>query len=242
MFIVYQIRSIEHVTQHFPDLACPLGKQGGVTIVVMQRYVAWIGPMMPSAKYGIAFCDDGEKIPSSKWTPEIRQQYKALKAGTRTPLRLWRGMIVLLSIIAVGIIWGVIATHFRKKNEQVSAEYLAHPQAGDIFYASTGGTLVIDGNSAQQSGQVFALFKVQKVDGDSIFLLQGNARRVSTPDHYINEYESGFWNKLEDETSSYSTVPIIVSHHSILQYNNFLTLPRNPKESPGRVSKVLRHN
>jgi hypothetical protein len=241
MFIVYQIRSVEHTRKHYPGLACPLANGGdGVTIAVLQRYVWFVGPMMPSLKFGIAFCDNGEKIPTSKWTPEITAKYKELKATTKTPLRMWRGMIVIPAFILVLAGFAQIAKHTKSNNDKALAAFVASPEPGDIFYANTGGTLVRNENSATTTNDVYALFKVVKINGDSIFLLRGNASRVSTAEKPINPYTSGFWSDLKKETTDFSTTPEIISLQSLKQYQFFSALPRKTDDSPGRISKIDR--
>ncbi|MBS0027139.1 hypothetical protein ACTJJ0_11420 [Chitinophaga sp. 22321] len=242
MFIIYQIRSLEHTRKHYPGLACPLANGGGngVTIVVLQRYVWWLGPMMPSMKYGVAFCDNGDKIPVAKWTPEITAKYKELKATTKTPLRLWRGMIVIPAIFLVLVLVAQIAKRTKANDDKEFTEYVNHPQAGDIFYANTGGTLVRSENSATTTNDVYALFKVIKIDGDSIFLAQGNASRVGTAEKPINEYKSGFWDDLKKETTGFSAIPVIISFQRLIQYRFFSVLPPQTDNSPGRISKIVR--
>ena len=242
MFIIYQIRSLEHTRKHYPGLACPLANGGGdgVTIVVLQRYVWWLGPMMPSMKYGVAFCDNGDKIPVAKWTPEITAKYKELKATTKTPLRLWRGMIVIPAFILVLALVAQIAIRTRASDDKELTEHVNNPQPGDIFYANTGGTLVRNENSATTTNDVYGLFKVIKIDGDSIYLAPGNASRVGTAEQPINPYTSGFWSKLKKETTSYSTTPVIISFKSLTQYRYFFALPHQTDESPGRVFEIVR--
>ena len=242
MFIVYQIRSVEHTRKHYPGLACPLPNSsgGGVTIVVLQRYVWFVGPMMPSLKYGVAFCDNGEKIPAAKWTPDITAKYKELKATTKTPLRLWRGMIVIPAFILVLAVVAQVAKHRKSTSDKELAAYIADPQPGDIFYASTGGKLVRSENSATTTNSVYALFKVMKVEGDNVVLVQGNAKRVSTPDHFINEYTSGFWSDLKDETTAFGETPVTISLQSLKKYNYFYIVPHQEDDSPGRISKIVR--
>lgn len=242
MLIVYQIRSVEHTRKHYPGLACPAANGGGegVTIAVLQRYVWFIGPMMPSLKYGVAFCDNGARIPAAKWTPEITAKYKELKATTKTPLRMWRGMMVIPGFILVLALFAQIARHKKAGEDKELAAYKADPQPGDIIYASTGGTLVRNENSATTTNSVYALFKVVKINGDSIFLVQGNASRVSTAENPINEYKSGFWSDLKKETTDYSTTPVVISHQSVVQYGFYSALPRGTDDSPGKISKIVR--
>lgn len=242
MFIVYQIRSVEHTRKHYPGLACPQANGGGegVTIAVLQRYIWFVGPMMPSLKYGVAFCDNGEKIPAAKWTPEITAKYKELKATTKTPLRMWRGLIVIPSFILVLAVVAQFTKNMKSNSDKELAAYVADPHPGDIFYASTGGTLVRSENSATTTNNVYALFKVIKIDGDNIVLAQGNANRVSTPDHFINEYTSGFWSDLKKETTSFSDTPITISMQSLKKYNFFYKVPHQEDDSPGRISKIVR--
>jgi hypothetical protein len=242
MFIVYQIRSLEHTRQHYPELACPQANGGGqgVTIVVLQRYVWFVGPMMPSLKYGVAFCDNGERIPAAKWTPDITAKYKALKATTKTPLRLWRGMIVIPAFILVLAVVAQFTKNMKASSDKELAAYIADPHPGDIFYASTGGTLVRNENSATTTNNVYALFKVIKIDGDNIFVAQGNANRVSTPEHFINEYTSGFWSDLKKETTAFSDTPITISLQSLKKYSFFAIVPHKEDDSPGRISKIVR--
>ncbi|MBO9728375.1 MAG: hypothetical protein J7623_07020 [Chitinophaga sp.] len=242
MIIVYQIRSMEHTRKHYPDLACPAANGGGtgVTIAVLQRYLWFFGPMMPTLKFGVAFCDNGERIPASKWTPEITAKYKELKAGTRTPLRLWRGMIVIPSFILVLALFARIAKFKKDRSDKEVAGYVADPKPGDIYYANNGGTLVIDGNSATSTNDVYALYKVKDIQGDSIFVIPGNASRIGTAEKPVNPYTSGFWEDLEKETTTFNATPVIISLKSLHQYNYFFMLPRDAQSSPGRVYNVTR--
>lgn len=242
MIIVYQIRSMEHTRKHYPDLACPAANGGGtgVTVAVLQRYIWFVGPMMPSLKYGVAFCDNGERIPASKWTPEITAKYKELKAGTRTPLRLWRGLIVIPSFILVLALFARITKFKKDRGDKEVAALVADPKVGDIFYANNGGRLVVDGNSARATDDVYALFKVTNISGDSIYVVPGNASRTGTADKPINPYTSGFWEDLEKETNTYSAAPVIISLKSLHQYQYFFRLPREAQSSPGRVYNIVR--
>jgi hypothetical protein len=193
---------------------------------------------MPSFKYGMAISDDGTKI--AKWSPEMWAKYKELKAETKTPLRLWTGSCVIVSLFAMLYIAGLISTHFRNEKAQIVADYFAHPQVGDILYGSMGGKTIIDNNTASETGQVYALFKIQKINGDSIFLFKGNVQEVNTPEHPVNEYASGFWEKLRDQTSTYKRDPIIISHKEILYDKRFSILPKNENVNFGKVYNILR--
>jgi hypothetical protein len=188
----------------------------------------------------MAYCDNRELIPASKWTKEIVARYKELKATTKTPLRLWRGMIVIPCIIAVIAMLGMIQKHWSASNEKTMTEYLEHPKVGDIYYASTGGTMVRTTTAAYATNDVYALFKVIKINDDSVFVVQGNATRVSTPEQPVNQYTSGFWDKLETATTSYNVTSMIISHQNMIQYKYFYLLPRNPDGMPGRITKVER--
>ncbi|HVI47879.1 MAG TPA: hypothetical protein VM802_23625 [Chitinophaga sp.] len=246
MIIIYQIRTLDHKTEHCPDVTCPLCKEkGGIHIHVSQRYIWWFGPMVPSAKIGEAWCDRCDKrIPNLKWNKELSQRFKAIKSSIKTPLRLWRGLIVIASLFVVGYIAGVILTAKRTASKQAFEErmtkYVTSPQPGDIIYGNTGGTLIRTASYATTTNQVYALFKVVKVDGDSIFVVQGNASRIGTAEKPVFDFKDGFWEDLEKETTGYGTQPIIISRNSMITYRYFFELPRTENSSPGKISDIKR--
>ncbi|NLR59177.1 hypothetical protein HGH93_13765 [Chitinophaga polysaccharea] len=242
MFIIYEIRTQEHKTVAHPEVTCPLcQQQGGVHIAIRQRYIWWLGPICPTRKFGIAWCERcDEKIPNVKWSKPLEQAYRNDRSSVKTPLRLWRGMLVIGGLLATLSVVAMVKTKIRAVDTSAQTEYFAHPQVGDIYYAHTGGELKVEGNSASSVNEVYALFKVVKVDGDSVFVVQGNGSRVSTAGNIINEYTSGFWDDIEKETTAYSAYPIIISHQSMIQYRFFTPLPRLKDATPGAIKQIKR--
>ncbi|WP_129718226.1 hypothetical protein [Pedobacter sp. SYP-B3415] len=247
MIFIYQIRSLEHKTEACPDLMCPMcSQQGGVHITVRQRYVWWLGPMLPSGKYGIAWCERcGDRILGVKWSPELTRRYKEIRSTTKTPLRLWRGMIVIFSLFAAIVLAALFfgSRHQAKAaaDEKEKQEYITNPAPGDIYRANNGGRMYkIDETSATTVDNIYALYKVVRVSGDSVFVVQGNAQRVGTAENPVNPYIDGFWDELEKETTAFGSKEIAISHASMIKYGYFSRLIKEEGDTPGTISSIVR--
>lgn len=197
MFYYYQIRNHHYKTEKLPLILCPLCRTaGGMNMSIQQKYYWMIGPMSPSAKYAIAWCEHcGNYIPKVKWTDEMDAFYVNLKRDLTTPRRLYRGLWVmpLLIITFIGIIFLVInLTDSRQKSNAVAVkEAILHPHPGDIFQVihSGGGTAT------------YTYFKVDHSDGDDLYLLPSS---VQKPD-------MNGWDDVPTEKGAYTGQPLLVS-------------------------------
>ncbi|GAA0557424.1 hypothetical protein [Chitinophaga japonensis] len=167
MIIFYQIRHHHHKTLACPGVTCPLCRQpGGVSLAIYQRYVWFLGPVFPGAKYGLAGCDHcGQGIPNVKWPAALVQTYKTEKAGLKAPARLWRGALVFPLLIGALII-GTTVLHFRstsrqRQQEASIKEYVAHPQPGDVYQVLLPG----------KDGQLYHTYaRYARISGDTFFV------------------------------------------------------------------------
>ena len=139
MILIYQVRHYKHTEAPCPSITCPVCKQaGGVSLAVYQKYVWMLGPIMPSAKYGLAGCIRcGEPIPNVRWTADMETAFRRLKAPLKTPRRLWRGMTALLIIIVALLGTGVVLFQQKRNDfrtrQKLKAEMASAPKAGDIY-------------------------------------------------------------------------------------------------------------
>ncbi|PST84650.1 hypothetical protein C7T94_00505 [Pedobacter yulinensis] len=204
--------------------------------------------MCPSGKFGIAWCERcGDRILGVKWDRSLRERYKSIRSTTSTPLRLWRGMIVIPAFFLLVIL---AVTYFGKRheaqraaNEQQKEALLAAPLPGDIYRAHDGGQMVkINENSAAASNDVYALYKVVGRSGDSVFVVAGNATRISTAEKPINPYTDGFWEEIEKETTAFNGKPIAISHQSMVKYGYFSRLMKSKDDMPGSIMSATRNH
>lgn len=197
MFYYYQIRNHHYKTEHLPLLLCPLCRTaGGMNMSIQQKYYWMIGPMSPSSKYAIAWCEHcGNYIPKVKWTDEMDAFYVKLKKGLITPRRLYRGLWVMPLVIAafVGAIFLVIniSNSRREGHAAVVKEAILHPHPGDIFQ-------VIHSENGTAS---YTYFKVDHNDGDKLYLLPCS---VQKPD--MKE-----WDNVPADAAAYVQPPLAVS-------------------------------
>jgi hypothetical protein len=166
MFFYYQVRTHHYKTEAVPQLTCPVCHTAShLHISVMQKYMWVLGPVAPSGKYAVAFCEHcNNYIPKVKWTDEMDSAYQGLKRGLKTPGRLYRGLIVfplaIALIIGVVLLFVKVNNGKREDNQALIKEAIAHPRKGDIFQIThTDGT-----NTS------YTYFKVAGSQGDSVYV------------------------------------------------------------------------
>lgn len=166
MFYYYQIRNHHYKTETVPLVICPLCHTAGfMHMSVQQKYYWMIGPMAPSSKYAIAWCEHcNNYIAKVKWTNDMDNAYQLLKVGLHTPRRLYRGLFVFPLAIAafIGIIMLVInlTDNHHANNAAAVKEAIAHPHTGDIFQI-----LQSDGTHIN-----YTYYKVTSAEGDKVSL------------------------------------------------------------------------
>lgn len=197
MFYYYQLRNHHYKTETLPLLLCPLClTAGNMHMSIQQKYYWMIGPMAPSSKYAIAWCEHcGNYIPKVKWTDEMDTFYVRLKRDFTTPRRLYRGLWVMPLIVAAFIIILFLSfniSNSRQRNHAAAVtDAILHPHPGDIFQIihSKGNT------------PIYTYFKVDHTNGDSLYLLPSD---VEKPD--MKE-----WDDVPTESGAYGQPPIVVS-------------------------------
>ncbi len=173
-----------------------------------------IGPMMPSSKYAIAWCEHcNNYIPKVKWTDEMDIAYGALKQGLQTPGRLYRGLFVFPLAVAafVGALFLLInLTDNRQKNKAATVkEAIAHPQAGDIFQV-----LRSDGSRTD-----YTYYKVSRTNGDSVYLKPSTVHKSNTKE----------WDNVPAEESDYQPQEMAFSISQSAKEDMFLSKGEHPE-------------
>jgi hypothetical protein len=197
MFFYYQVRTHHHKTENVLQTACPLcHATGHLYMSIMQKYMWVLGPVAPSAKYAVAFCEHcNNYIPKVKWTNEMDSVYRNLKKDVKTPRRLYRGLIVFPLAIAVLIgailLFAKVDRHKQDNNQALIKEAIAHPRKGDIFQIThTDGTHVN-----------YTYFKVARVEGDSIYVNESNI--------YITDPKKmKEWDEIPTNNNAYGTAQV----------------------------------
>ena len=198
MFYYYQLRNHHYKTESLPLILCPLClSAGGISMSIQQKYYWMIGPMAPSSKYAIAWCEHcNNYIPNVKWTDEMDLFYTRLKRDLQTPRRLYRGLWVmpLVLVAFIGTILLVINISNSRHQSRAAAvtEAIQHPQKGDIFQVirSSGGNTT-----------VYTYFRVDHIEGDNLYLIPST---VQKPDMEA-------WDDVPTEAAAYTQPPLIVS-------------------------------
>ncbi|RYY54338.1 MAG: hypothetical protein EOO09_14780 [Chitinophagaceae bacterium] len=178
MFIYYQIRNHHYRTEAVPAVTCPLcNHRGRMQMSILQKYTWLAGPMAPSAKYAIAWCENcNQYIPRVKWTDEMDTTYVQLKQGLRTPARLYRGLWVLpllLVLLVGGILAAIsISSGNSRANQAFVLDATLHPKPGDIFQVT---------HSAGQEN-FYTWYKVSRITADSVYMQEAKEHAVELND------------------------------------------------------------
>lgn len=197
MFFYYQIRSYHHKTEAVPHANCPLcNTTGQLHMSVLQKYMWLLGPIAPSSKYAVAYCEHcGNYIPKVKWTDEMDNDFQLLKKGVKTPGKLYRGLIVFPLAMAVLIGGILLFVKFRngkqQDNQAFIKEAIAHPRAGDIFQITH-----TDGSKAD-----YTYYKVAGSKGDSVYLNLGKA--------HLTDMKG--WDEIPVNNDAYESTPTAFS-------------------------------
>lgn len=166
MFFYYQVRTHHHKTENVPALPCPVCHTAGhLQMNLMQKYMWVLGPVAPSGKYAVAYCEHcSQYTPKVKWTDEMDAAFRRLKQDAITPGRLYRGLLVfpllVAAVIGIALLFVKGSQHKQENNQALIKEAIAHPKPGDIFQITH-----TDGTKAD-----YTYFKVARVQGDSVYV------------------------------------------------------------------------
>ena len=154
--VVYGRKSKELLSESIHDKCANCGTAMSTDLYVFQNYahVFWI-PFFPLGKYGVSQCSHCKQVLKDKeFTPEIKMAYDSLKGRTKTPIWFFSGLALTAVLI-------VIAFISEQKNAEANAKLILAPKAGDVFEVKT-------------KESQFTLYKVNLVEGDSVFLQFNN--------------------------------------------------------------------
>lgn len=154
--IVYGTRSKELAKEHIVDKCPNCGTQNSIDVYVFQKFahVFWI-PIFPMSKIGVSECSHCKQVLRNKEMPSpLVANYEDIKSRAKTPVWTFSG----LALIAVLIVVGFISD---KKKDDKNAQLILAPQSGDFFEIKT-------------DKRQYTLFKVDQVEGDSVFVRISN--------------------------------------------------------------------
>ena len=226
MVYYYQIRNYHHKTEAVPAITCPLcNERGQMQMSILQKYTWMIGPMVPSAKYAIAWCEHcNQYIPRVKWTEEMDERYVQLKKGLKTPARLYRGLWVmplLLAALIGGILLAVsISTGRHESNQAYVLQATLQPQVGDIFQV----------NHSQGQSTYFTYYKVTRTGTDSVYVQEATEHPADMED----------WDDIPTSPGAYSTSIKSFSLATIKSMDGMFSMEENGTPAFGLVFGVWR--
>ncbi|WP_462264558.1 hypothetical protein [Mucilaginibacter sp.] len=197
MFYYYQIRRHHHKTEAVPYVTCPVCHTDGyLHMSILQKYRWQLGPIAPSGKYAIAWCEHcGNYIPKVKWTDAMDQAFRKMKQGLKTPLRLYRGLVVyplvIAAVVGIALLVFKVKDHKQQGNQALVKDAILHPHQGDIFQIThTDGT-----------NTYYTYFKVASTRGDSVYFYPSKVRVTDVKNMKA-------WDNIPTAGSDYETRPI----------------------------------
>lgn len=152
--IIYGSKAV-HLNSTKPATGnCPnCDATGSITLSVYRRHshIFWI-PLFPMGKLGRGHCDNcNTEFKPKKLGESHKQAYSRLKSESRGPLWQWAGLAIFVAFV-------ISAVFASQANDKRELEYLATPQAGDIYEYKVGyGS--------------YTTFKVVEVTADSLFIM-----------------------------------------------------------------------
>ena len=197
MFFYYQIRNHHHKTEPVPQLTCPVcHTTGQVQMSIMQKYAWVLGPIAPSGKFAMAFCEQcNNYIPAVKWTDEMDSVFQNLKKDVKTPRRLYRGLIVfplaVALLIGAIVVFSKVKSNKQQGNQTLVKEAIAHPRKGDIFQI----------NQSDGTNTNYTYFKVADVRGDSVYIYPSTV-------HLTDMGDMKQWDEIPVADDAYEKTPI----------------------------------
>lgn len=176
MFIFIQIRSKHLKTIDLIDQSCSTCKNRGVLKIHFYQNYTWLfGPIAPAGKHATIECGVCKTtIPNKKWTKEFDAIFRKEKKLLKTPLRLWRGSIILLLLIITPfVLWqSRIANPLNFKrvngNLEVNKTNIKNCKEGDVLFATI--SKLSDDKRSFVNVEGESLVKVVKIEGDKTIL------------------------------------------------------------------------
>ena len=154
--IIYGSRSKQLLKENVIEKCAHCGTQN-MDVYIFQRYahIFWI-PFFPIGKTAVSQCNNCKQVLKEKeMPPPLRQEINhTLNSKTKTPVWMFSGLALLVILISSMVM------DSNKKHERNAALILA-PLTGDVFEVTT-------------EDNQYTLFKVEEVQGDTVFLLVNN--------------------------------------------------------------------
>ena len=136
---------------------CPnCGNQFCIDVIIYQKWfhVFWI-PIVPNGKTGVSQCSKCNQVLTPyHMAPNIKVTYDHLLKQAKAPIWTYSGIALIFVLIAFFTINDFM-------NDAKNKKLVLEPQKGDILEVKTGDNL-------------YTLYKVDKVEGDSVFILFNN--------------------------------------------------------------------
>jgi hypothetical protein len=164
------------------------GNQFCVDVIIYQKWfhVFWI-PIIPNGKTGASQCSKCNQVLVPNQMPaNIKMSYDHLLKQAKAPIWTYTGLGLIAGFIALIIISSMMTNAKNKK-------FVLAPQKGDIFEIKT-------------KDNFYTLYKVAKVEGDSVFILFNN---------YETNKSSGLNDLKRKGNDAYSPVTFSLSKQEI---------------------------
>jgi hypothetical protein len=154
--IIYGSRSTELVKRNLKEKCANCETPNSIQLQVYQKYahIFWV-PLFPMNKLGISQCTHCRQTLSKEQFPHsLEREYKNVVAETRAPLWTFVGLALIAVFIGMGMVNSQVT-------DKLNAERIAAPQNGDLYEIKT-------------EGNQYTLYKVEQMDGDSVFVRYNN--------------------------------------------------------------------
>jgi hypothetical protein len=167
ILITYEFRTHHYKTLQLDGHVCPLCKDTHDLKLHINHKYLWtfflLGPVAPREKFGILACSACKtNIPPKSWSPEIKALFKSEKKLVKPPLRLWRGLVILICMLVGVFVYGAKAVRKNKMFANVE-KYAQDVEKDDILIVSDS-TDVYGINQNK-------IMKIQKIEGNNVFLV-----------------------------------------------------------------------
>lgn len=136
MIFVYSIKEKGFVTKEVSNINAPMTDQPGITFVVTQKYIFWLGPVAPTQKKTVtAFSSETDHpIPIALWNEEIKKQAIIAKSEVKGGWKLFTFPLVLVAFFLVAGVNRIIVDLAKSSSSNTEKQVLNDPQPNDLFY------------------------------------------------------------------------------------------------------------
>ena len=151
--VIYGSKATKLATESIAEKCSNCETQNSIQMSVFQKYahVFWI-PFFPIEKTGVTQCSHCKRVLQKNEFPEnLSKKYDAIKSRAKTPFWTFSG----LAIVAILVIINIMDD---RQSSARNAQIILSPQKGDIY-------------EVKRNYEQYTLYKVEKVTGDTVFLL-----------------------------------------------------------------------